>query len=103
VILRVAGDRTDSPELGWWLRSDLLWLADCCSINLNKAARHVIDQLTAENTQLRSDVQGLELALHDREADLRRERCDSVLRNAELVDRTNRLERALTELNASNQ
>ncbi len=58
--LRVAGNRTDSPELGWWLHSGSLWLADCGSINLNKAARHVIDQLTAENTQLRSEVHGFD-------------------------------------------
>jgi hypothetical protein len=98
--LRAAGGRTDSPELRFWLHSEPLWLADCSSVNLNEAARHVIDRLTAENKQLKSDVQLLELALHDREADLQRERVDAAVRSAELVDRTNRLERALTELNS---
>lgn len=98
--LRVADDQADSPELGWWLRSEPPRLRDFSSIDLNKAAFQTIDQLTTENTQMKSDIERLELALHDREVDLERERCDAALRNAELVDRTNRLERSLAELSA---
>lgn len=98
--LHVADDRATAPELEWWLRSVPPILRDCSSIDLNKAASQAIDRLRTENTRLKSDVERLDLALQDREADLERERCDAALRNAELADRTNRLERALAELEA---
>ena len=96
--LRVAEERAESAELAWWLRSEPCFLRDCSSIDLNKAACRTIDQLTTENTRLKSEIERLTLALDDREADLRRERHDAALRNAELADRTTRLEQALADL-----
>ncbi len=99
--LRAADDRSPaSPELMCWLHSEPSVLRDCPPINLNGAACRTIEQLTKENTKLNSDLERLELALYDRERDLAAERYDAALRNAELQDRTERLEHALAELDA---
>lgn len=94
--LRAVHDQADSLEQVW--RPEPRRLEDWAPINLDQFATRTIDQLTAENAQLKGNIERLELALHDREGDLAKERHEAALRNAELVDRTGRLERALAEL-----
>ncbi|MEO8658437.1 MAG: methyltransferase domain-containing protein [Bryobacteraceae bacterium] len=100
--LRLAEEQVEPPELEFWLRSKPPTLVDCSPADLNQAARETIDQLTAENVHFKGEVELLRQALYDREADLQGERNEAALRNAELQDRTHRLERALSQLDNFN-
>jgi SAM-dependent methyltransferase len=100
--LRLAEEQVEAPELEFWLRSKPPALVDCSPADLNQAARQTIDQVTAENDHLKGEVELLRQGLYDREVDLQAERNEAALRNAELKDRTKRLEEALSQLDIFN-
>lgn len=93
-----AKEAAESEELQYWLRGQPNHLLDFAPVDGNDAASRTITFLYQENRRLNNSLQRLEAALGDREFDLERERHDAALRNAELVDRTARLEQALAEL-----
>jgi hypothetical protein len=98
--LRAKTEPEEPGGLRFWLNGEPLQELDFIPENADDAAHRTIASLHKQVICAKLDIQRLEMTVLDRERDLERERYDAATRNAELVDRTDRLERALEQVEA---